>query len=117
MVQWGGPASQPSSVATTLRSRFFFSSRFRHSMCGRVCSADVCSFDLSVNRVRSQALSLRWFQAHSLVCNRAAVRRSEERRVGKDSKSRWPPSHLTKNNLLKYQVKLRPILTQLDHLY
>src|SRR5262245_64768842 len=71
---------------------FFFSSRRRHTRCLSDWSSDVCSSDLvpvadpdasvgiepDVVRVRAQADGLE---------------RSEERRVGKECRSRWSPYH------------------------
>src|SRR5436305_11903010 len=68
---------------------FFFSSRRRHTRCGRDWSSDVCSSDLS-SSIRlafySVSESIRW-KLHfdkllPAVC-RAYCIRSEERRVGK----------------------------------
>src|SRR3712207_7280659 len=93
------------------RGLFFFSSRRRHTRYWRDWSSDVCSSDLPEARV---ALTLR------LVCGVPApdvaraflvsgptmaaritrakkkiseARRSEERRVGKECRSRWSPYH------------------------
>src|SRR5215813_4756042 len=71
---------------------FFFSSRRRHTSCGRDWSSDVCSSDLTFqepferNRVDvGRAID----QAHA-----AGLKvRSEERRVGKECRSRWLPYH------------------------
>src|SRR2546429_6731656 len=95
---------------------FFFSSRRRHTRCSRDWSSDVCSSDLSgiVTLVTSVLtivgisvvlvvlnwklalpvlfalpilwLMTRWFRDQS-------ERRSEERRVGKECRSRWSPYH------------------------
>src|SRR5690606_41000621 len=81
---------------------FFFSSRRRHTRFSRDWSSDVCSSDLSLyykgRRVRQQtyaadlhaptlmqALDIleQWQREH------IARRRSEERRVGKECRSRW----------------------------
>src|SRR5438093_1346455 len=72
---------------------FFFSSRRRHTRLVSDWSSDVCSSDLSwranlsaswyIARVRSRLMMwilLRW-------------PRSEERRVGKECRSRWSPDH------------------------
>src|SRR2546422_7261722 len=96
---------------------FFFSSRRRHTRCIRDWSSDVCSSDLlrlellvdaelpgvddahrhvgadgviekrSVHRL-----------AHGVVAaeRERKIRRSEERRVGKECRSRWSPDHLKK---------------------
>src|SRR2546429_4551333 len=95
---------------------FFFSSRRRHTRCSRDWSSDVCSSDLSspdeahpgassrfvvlaarVGRVRQGAPrreTMPWADLHSPSRPRAlTLRRSEERRVGKECRSRWSPYH------------------------
>src|SRR5690625_7294722 len=68
---------------------FFFSSRRRHTRWPRDWSSDVCSSDLaadtaiSVPRRVPGLPPLRW--------------RSEERRVGKECRSRWTTQHEKKN--------------------
>src|SRR3712207_5489230 len=95
---------------------FFFSSRRRHTRYWRDWSSDVCSSDLGDERrlagqlagrlvVRQVAVGL---QAHRrLIAGRGLVavgglllgggsvlaHRSEERRVGKECRSRWSPYH------------------------
>src|SRR5204863_4818634 len=81
---------------------FFFSSRRRHTRSLRDWSSDVCSSDLDtegigcprswLRRLRSQARSL---DAFSRVMSSLARKpwRSEERRVGKECRSRWSPYH------------------------
>src|SRR5687768_17639402 len=87
---------------------FFFSSRRRHTRCSRDWSSDVCSSDLGANRLASTSLleGLTWgyYAAHSILAKltaasssaspsvQRAFSRSEERRVGKECRSRWPPS-------------------------
>src|SRR2546421_7201068 len=96
---------------------FFFSSRRRHTRSDRDWSSDVCSSDLIAVRTdvtdlaSVQALAERAFDAFGRVhvlCNNAGVAlwggletathrdwqwRSEERRVGKECRSRWSPYH------------------------
>src|SRR6266536_637272 len=68
---------------------FFFSSRRRHTRATRDWSSDVCSSDLS-RRERAGTSPLRdGILAHS----RSRRDRSEERRVGKECRSRWAPYH------------------------
>src|SRR2546422_6802235 len=82
---------------------FFFSSRRRHTRCSRDWSSDVCSSDLHF---------VAWI-ASGILCAAAlgdvapgpiaylgagvtgavTVVRSEERRVGKECRSRWSPYH------------------------
>src|SRR3712207_7568435 len=86
---------------------FFFSSRRRHTRYWRDWSSDVCSSDLSggymfvsrCNRLFGRTAQYRvgflpqlgeLFIRHALV---VFIRRSEERRVGKECRSRWSPYH------------------------
>src|SRR5690242_21863723 len=90
---------------------FFFSSRRRHTRLTCDWSSDVCSSDLLVldreymtvkdqvgsstsnvwNVVRAQG------GVQSAHASGALVYRSEERRVGKESRSRWSQHHYKKN--------------------
>src|SRR5256885_11493022 len=97
-------------------SLFFFSSRRRHTRLQGDWSSDVCSSDLfaptclagiPTRRKRSprnrtlEILEGLWFQktaaapgAHQVHGAEAAkINRSEERRVGKECRSRWSPYH------------------------
>src|SRR5205814_6418561 len=72
---------------------FFFSSRRRHTRCLSDWSSDVCSSDLSFAHRRPrwrrrQIFSCRTRSAHALS-RPPQRRRSEERRVGKECRSRW----------------------------
>src|SRR2546422_1755677 len=92
---------------------FFFSSRRRHTRCSRDWSSDVCSSDL-VEDIRIQEVedddshlfiasaaesshqvepvfTLQFFFGDSL--DHVQKLRSEERRVGKECRSRWSPYH------------------------
>src|SRR3989442_3193098 len=98
---------------------FFFSSRRRHTSCGRDWSSDVCSSDLDTasgtqtanwSRVvtlspgsnsltvvaedgsRNQALRT-IFLIYDDPLRDPPPNRSEERRVGKECRSRWSPYH------------------------
>src|SRR5687768_18124538 len=88
---------------------FFFSSRRRHTRCSRDWSSDVCSSDLSdfpsvdpfpdpstlaspfplrkSNRGQVASVS----NTHVFGNNVLNEARSEERRVGKECRSRWSP--------------------------
>src|SRR3712207_7960947 len=90
---------------------FFFSSRRRHTRYWRDWSSDVCSSDLEVDPLEAEArLALELAQArlferdvvvvvdvvdaeHGLALGEQPRRRSEERRVGKECRSRWSPYH------------------------
>src|SRR5206468_8875645 len=80
-------------------SHFFFSSRRRHTRSDRDWSSDVCSSDLARRRrpgeqaggaaqrtEEASARKLARWRAHRMT-------RSEERRVGKECRSRWSPYH------------------------
>src|SRR2546427_5288300 len=85
---------------------FFFSSRRRHTRFDCDWSSDVCSSDLLlpfVARIERQqsyeevaaALNKPTAAAARVAVTRALVSlmRSEERRVGKECRSRWSPYH------------------------
>src|SRR3712207_7702002 len=96
---------------------FFFSSRRRHTRYWRDWSSDVCSSDLfeikgsgmrmgggakpfGVDAARVPSLVRRlidggaeWRGFHIFAGSQALAARSEERRVGKECRSRWSPYH------------------------
>src|SRR2546428_2840413 len=97
---------------------FFFSSRRRHTRSDRDWSSDVCSSDLwrsatPVEQIGQRVLERQVFEprvadrqgslggegADQLLVprverdDRAVLARSEERRVGKECRSRWSPYH------------------------
>src|SRR6266436_8946001 len=73
---------------------FFFSSRRRHTRCSRDWSSDVCSSDLgSFSPSCSFAGPLALFFD---TVKSAMPTRSEERRVGKECRSRWSACHQKK---------------------
>src|SRR2546429_5259360 len=96
---------------------FFFSSRRRHTRCSRDWSSDVCSSDLDVKvtydgdtridaagghplqRLRLASLSGKFRTANlntggfATATDTNTLLRSEERRVGKECRSRWSPYH------------------------
>src|SRR2546426_5219216 len=93
---------------------FFFSSRRRHTRLQGDWSSDVCSSDLSTSSGRNKAVDPEGLQVPSRLSlhqqlrqqfpdrarelepePRAGAReqRSEERRVGKECRSRWSPYH------------------------
>src|SRR6266487_3398708 len=86
-----GPAPILAPVTSLPPFAFFFSSRRRHTRWTGDWSSDVCSSDLEYRE-----------HADELPLPRAAHRRrrapqqssrSEERRVGKECRSRWSPYH------------------------
>src|SRR3712207_8105823 len=88
---------------------FFFSSRRRHTRYWRDWSSDVCSSDLlrsyrriHLEMVKRQAeqrgfvvLPKRWIVERTFgwLGRFRRLSRSEERRVGKECRSRWSPYH------------------------
>src|SRR2546429_3969084 len=93
---------------------FFFSSRRRHTRCSRDWSSDVCSSDLIewgtatdgqriyVAIANSDHLpytlvpsgqQITWGAWSALDVATGKILRSEERRVGKECRSRWSPYH------------------------
>src|SRR5256885_5746470 len=96
---------------------FFFSSRRRHTRLQGDWSSDVCSSDLAGSlytlehfqaireRLAPGGLFCQWLPLHQLDEDMLRViirtflevfpdaRRSEERRVGKECRSRWSPYH------------------------
>src|SRR6266487_3368288 len=81
--------------ALTLRSfGFFFSSRRRHTRWTGDWSSDVCSSDLCprANKSYSDCAGSRRSPSIARIA-RALGQRSEERRVGKECRSRWSPYH------------------------
>src|SRR5690349_25178459 len=97
-----------------MRWYFFFSSRRRHTRSLRDWSSDVCSSDLSEYNdssyddrahilvadreggLLSYDLSRPWWGQFE-ISDEERAERSEERRVGKECRSRWSPYHEKKN--------------------
>src|SRR3712207_9578928 len=82
---------------------FFFSSRRRHTRYWRDWSSDVCSSDLGavsasvlVGADGAESVVRRALGIPAPRPDRVAVARSEERRVGKEGRSRWSPYHTKK---------------------
>src|SRR2546421_7562982 len=72
----------------------FFSSRRRHTRSDRDWSSDVCSSDLRRGRAHGRAAGADRRGSSFLPSDRqAGGTRSEERRVGKECRSRWSPYH------------------------
>src|SRR5690606_40514190 len=77
---------------------FFFSSRRRHTRFSRDWSSDVCSSDLLPPMLAH--FSCTSIGGNALTLNKGFVKltsRSEERRVGKECRSRWRREHEKKN--------------------
>src|SRR5215510_11924032 len=75
---------------------FFFSSRRRHTRWPRDWSSDVCSSDLCCTAAAGRHCAARAGRRRRAVLLVAAgaereQNRSEERRVGKECRSRWSP--------------------------
>src|ERR1035438_9982763 len=66
----------------------FFSSRTRHTRCLSDWSSDVCSSDLFTAGGYDAVAFIRRY--HDRITN---LHRSEDRRVGKEGRSRWSPYH------------------------
>src|SRR6266513_5908202 len=74
---------------------FFFSSRRRHTRSKRDWSSDVCSSDLLRD---TPAWATHWMSNRDRRERPCGSReRSEERRVGKECRSRWSPQHYKTN--------------------
>src|SRR2546421_6998783 len=105
---------------------FFFSSRRRHTRSDRDWSSDVCSSDLiHLTQILTESLgpsgfftaegesipititvgnsltATGWIAAGLGVAAALPTVRSEERRVGKECRSRWSPYHLKKKKELR----------------
>src|SRR5215217_9694462 len=74
---------------------FFFSSRRRHTRYWRDWSSDVCSSDLQCGEIGGEPgdLVLSLIDGEIIAGCEQRRRRSEERRVGKECRSRWSPYH------------------------
>src|SRR5206468_10192584 len=85
---------------------FFFSSRGRHTRSDRAWSSDVCSSALSSSTPPRWSASgpPRWGRGARSLSHLLGpgtpigpITRSEERRVGKECRSRWSTDHKRKN--------------------
>src|SRR2546429_1503461 len=88
---------------------FFFSSRRRHTRCSRDWSSDVCSSDLKYAKKIPGAILVTFGVTAAVILFHMNLEtigtrfggipkglptiRSEERRVGKECRSRWSPYH------------------------
>src|SRR3546814_2501204 len=82
---------------------FFFSSRRRHTRCALVTGVQTCALPIFAGKLYSEnphpirsPERLAWSEGHD-AAREAHLRRSEERRVGKECvstcRSRWSPYH------------------------
>src|SRR5206468_5108050 len=84
---------------------FFFSSRRRHTRSDRDWSSDVCSSDLARAAAKNHVVRIlpllsdgfasarSWPEGTTASGSTQSIHRSEERRVGKECRSRWWPEH------------------------
>src|SRR5262245_65541462 len=93
---------------------FFFSSRRRHTRCLSDWSSDVCSSDLGtcpacatsyirVLQASTAPPSMRIPHEPQIIIRQ--LLRSEERRVGKECRSRWSPSN-EKKKIMNKKIRL-----------
>src|SRR5688572_33430478 len=96
-----------------LKCFFFFSSRRRHTRFDCDWSSDVCSSDLWVEALHPddrERIASEWRSAVArgqtfasefrFVHSDGRITRSEERRVGKECRSRWSPNNKSKKKRL-----------------
>src|SRR5215813_14871328 len=96
---------------------FFFSSGRRHTSCGRDWSSDVCSSDLDVGSVPDSPAEPALPEAAAGQAETTA--RSEERRAGKECRSRGAPYHSKKKRAKQSAQRAahaRPLVDDLDEL-
>src|SRR5256885_2917761 len=72
---------------------FFFSSRRRHTRLQGDWSSDVCSSDLATAPGQKSDFTFILTCASFFSLCFKVIERSEERRVGKECRSRWSPYH------------------------
>src|SRR3989442_4426991 len=100
-----GDGIRAADVTGVQTCAFFFSSRRRHTRCGRDWSSDVCSSDLrdadriayldsvGISGPRAALAHCVWVDKDDIAVLARQRTRSEERRVGKECRSRWSPYH------------------------
>src|SRR2546422_7148889 len=89
---FGAAAQAMRQILIEQARRIFLSSRSRHTRCSRDWSSDVCSSDLSW-RPWAARRSRRPRSSRRSGSRSTIWKRSEERRVGKECRSRWSPYH------------------------
>src|SRR4029077_21292457 len=83
------------AARSAVRLSYCFSSRIiRHTIFKCDWSSDVCSSDLTI--VRSPGFMMLFTSATKSASHSLRAWRSEERRVGKECRSRWSPYHSKK---------------------
>src|SRR6266478_8980141 len=82
-----------SGIFLTQRLLFFLSSRRRHTRFDCDWSSDVCSSDLTRWIRTKSSKDPRPYRLPRLEMIPMLLVRSEERRVGKECRSRWSPYH------------------------
>src|SRR5471030_139915 len=87
-------SASASDVRGADSAHFLFSSRRRHTRCLSDWSSDVCSSDLDNASVHVKRIVTD--PEYTPLCS-MPLARSEERRVGKECRSRWSPYHSKKN--------------------
>src|SRR5271170_6343051 len=89
-----GHSLQPTALVHEAYLRFFFfSSRRRHTRSTRDWSSDVCSSDLIAQAGSRGKVGFRTVKSILPDVVNRIDERSEERRVGKECRSRWSPYH------------------------
>src|SRR5438876_9836038 len=97
------------SVSANSFSIFFFSSRRRHTRWTGDWSSDVCSSDLTIYArgfgVANLDHNVPVTPETAFDIGSISKQRSEERRVGKECRSRWPQDHEKKklNNIIAHE--------------
>src|SRR3712207_7299530 len=92
-------AALSDAIVDDLYLCFFFSSRRRHTRYWRDWSSDVCSSDLQDHSIELGGDDVRceFRRRRRTILQVLATKihdpRSEERRVGKECRSRWSPYH------------------------
>src|SRR5262245_66551774 len=89
--------------AVLARPSFFFTSRRRHTRCLSDWSSDVCSSDLATLTHWNNVKVFDYGRDHDGTFYYV---RSEERRVGKECRSRWTQHHYRKEVLTRFCVAL-----------
>src|SRR5688500_20244516 len=99
----------PALMTSVICLFFFFSSRRRHTRLQGDWSSDVCSSDLAGRTPsRGGGTSARVASRRSETARRESTR-SEERRVGKECRSRWSPDQYKKKKKQRCRQQCRRV--------